>query len=173
MLNTIVRAVIVTVTLLALAACGFQLRTSDNWPAEKTPVLVEIVDTRSALAEQLKRDLLARDVQTTETLSDAKLIISVLEETDEQRTLTVGKNGRVREYELIYRVRYAGHTQAGLLLAPEYLTLRRAYAFDPTTILAKQREAEELLEDLRKDMSQRLLQRFARLQATPISSTQP
>lgn len=152
-----------------LVGCGFQLRSSDNWSANKTPVFVEINNLRSQLAQQIKRDLLARDVQTTNSLSSAKLIISVLEESDEQRSLTVGVDGRVKEYELIYRVRYAGHNQAGLLLAPESLTLRRIYAFDPKNILAKQREADELKEDLRRDMSQRLLQRFARLSIEPIN----
>jgi len=161
-------ALLLFAALLLTAGCGFQLRSSDNWPAEKTPVFVESPDKRSLLVERINRDLLARDVETSSGISTAKLIISILNEVYDRRPLTVGVDGRVREYEIIYTVNYAGHNQNGLLLAPEGLTLRRIYAFDPSTILAKQREAEELREDLRKEMSTRLLQRFARLQATPI-----
>ncbi len=157
--------------MLALAAvaagCGFKLRGSANIPfetlflqgAENTPFSVE-----------LKRNILAN--RNVRIVDDAKLAQATLQITgiaQERRILSLSGAGRVREFQLIYRVSYRVHDGKGReFILPGEVVLRRDITYDDSQVLAKEQEAIALVRDMQNDAVQQLIRRLstARLSAS-------
>ena len=90
-------------------------------------------------------------------------MLQLLDDSLERRTLSLFPNGQVAEYELRYKVRYA-------LTMPErdaqqyQFELFRDYQDDPNQALAKAKELELMLGELRQQAANRILRQLSRLQ---------
>ncbi len=155
------RALLVLVALaLALSGCGFQLRGAANIPfeslairgAENTPFHVE-----------LRRSLIAN--RTLRVLDDPKLAQAILQVTgmsQERRILSLSGAGRVREFQLVYRVSFRVHDGKGReLIAPNEIVLRRDITFNDSQVLAKEQEEILLVRDMQSDAVQQVLRRLS------------
>ena len=52
-------------------------------------------------------------------------------------------------------------------IAPQTIRLQRTYTFDPTQVLAREQQEQELLRDMRRDAAQQIVRRLARAAAAP------
>jgi LPS-assembly lipoprotein len=161
------RRIVVSAALaatLALSACGFQLRgsaTQANIPF--STVYLAIPDT-SPLGIELKRNL--RASSGTKVVDDAKsaqAVIELLSETRDNSTV-VSRNtqGRIREYQLQYKVTFDVKNGKGAsLLAPTEILLKRNITFNESQVLAKEKEEDMLYRDMQTDLVQQILRRLA------------
>jgi LPS-assembly lipoprotein len=128
----------------ALAGCGFQLRGRAALPFDT--LYVSGLDY-SPFTGQLKRAI--------ETGSDTKLADT------EGAILAVSGGGRVREFQLRYRVNFRVHDGKGRDWLPtSEVLLRRDLTYDDTQILAKEAEALMLFKDMQSDAVQQVLRRI-------------
>lgn len=146
---------------LVLAGCGFRFRGDERLPFES--VYVTAGDYNSFGAE-LKRFLASGNkTQVVETPGDAQVVLEILSERENKQILSLSAGGKVREYELLYVIRFrlSGQDKRDWI-APTDMTLRRDYTFDDQAQLAKENEEVSLLRDLRKDALSMLLRRLAK-----------
>ena len=145
---------------LFVSGCGFQLR--GTLPLEQYQTIYLQADSHAELAVRL-RDQLRRNDVTLLPQSDPKHpIIQLANDRLQRRTLSLFPNGQVAEYELIYTVSYQV-TLPGK--EPEYfeIELFRDYQDDPNAALAKARELDLMLSELRQQAVARIIRQLGQL----------
>jgi len=160
------RRFLLALSCLALGACGFQLRGAAPLPFDSLYVQAP---ASSVFATQLKRAIsTGGQTRVLEDQKDAQVTLQVLEELREKSILSLSVGGRVREFELRYRVSYRVYDKDRKeLAAPGEITLRRELSYNDQDVLAKEAEESLLYRDMQNDAVYQLLRR---LQATKIAA---
>lgn len=149
------------VAALALAACGcgFKLRGAAELPFET----LYIPSARSGVALDLKRSVQAGTrTRVVDDPARADAVLQFLEEAREKHILSLSGTGRVREFQLRYRVGFRVHDGKGGEYVPaSTLELMREVTFNDAEVLAKETEEQLLYRDMQADMVQLILRRLA------------
>lgn len=154
-------ALIGFILTLLLAACGFQLRGVADLPFE---TLYVDGGGNPALAAEISRAIRSgTQARLADKADDAQAVLRVQGATQEKRILALSGAGRVREYELIYRVGFRLTDKEGRdLIATQPIEMRRAMLWDDALVLAKQGEEALLYLDMQKDVIGQLMRRLAK-----------
>jgi LPS-assembly lipoprotein len=145
----------------ALQACGFALRSSQNFAFETVAVTPE---KGKGVAAELAGYLGARVRPLVPEPGSAApdAVIDILQDTREKTVVGVNASGQVREFQLRLRVRFRLRTPAGAeLIAPTDVLLQRDISFNETAVLAKEAEEGLLYRDMQTDAVQQLARRLA------------
>jgi LPS-assembly lipoprotein len=157
-LSGLIAAIIVVAVILA--SCGFQLRGQAAIPYKT--LFIE-TSGYSQFANDLERAIrLGSETKLVSSRDQAQAILRIVGEVQERRILSLSSGGRVREFELNYRVSYRliDHTGGDLAL-PGQIDLRRDMTYDDTEVLAKESEEQLLYRDMKRDAVQQMLRRLA------------
>ncbi|MAA96634.1 MULTISPECIES: LPS assembly lipoprotein LptE [unclassified Arsukibacterium] len=154
------RAAIVIALAFMLSSCGFHLR--GNLPLSQFPAIYVQSEAHSQLAELLNQRLRQNSVQLLDSMQADAPTIQLVSDTLERRTLSLFPSGQVAEYELIYKVSYY-LIMPGSEAAFNQFELYRDYQDDPNQALAKARELDLLLSELRQQAANRIIRQLARL----------
>ena len=150
---------------LVLAACGFQLRGTADVPFQT----IYVPSGTGGIGLELKRNIQAGT--SAKVLDDAKQAEAVLEITQEAREkeiLSLTGTGRVREFQLRYRVGFRVHDGKGREFVPvNTVVLVRDITFNDTDVLAKESEEQLLYRDMQNDMVQQIMRRLAAAKSAP------
>jgi len=150
---------------LVLAACGFQLRGTADVPFQT----IYVPSGTGGIGLELKRNIQAGT--SAKVLDDAKQAEAVLEITQEAREkeiLSLTGTGRVREFQLRYRVGFRVHDGKGREFVPvNTVVLVRDITFNDTDVLAKESEEQLLYRDMQNDMVQQIMRRLAAAKPAP------
>jgi len=159
------RLVILFVAAL-LTACGFHLRGQNVLPF--TSVYVQSANEYAPFTQELKRALQANGVQLTEQAEQAQLTLRILSDGTEKQILSLSGGGRVREYQLRYRVsvRVFDAKNQDWLPADE-IAIRRDFSYDDAQVLAKEQEETLLYQNMRSDAVQQVLRRLSHAKVQP------
>ncbi|MGH8639100.1 MAG: LPS assembly lipoprotein LptE [Burkholderiales bacterium] len=149
--------------MATLAGCGFHLRGAVQLPF---PNLYVNVSNVSQFGHELKRALRASDVRLMDNAKEAAATLSILSELRERHILSLGGQGRVREYQLRYRLAYQVTNAKGVITPPTEIVLKRDISFNDSEVLAKESEEALLYRDMQLDAVQQLLRR---LEATKVA----
>lgn len=154
------RAAVTIVLSVLLAACGFQLRGTAELPFD---TLYVPPATTPGIALDLKRNIQAGTHTTV--VDDPKKADAVLEFSQELRDrliLSLAATGRVREYQLRYRVDFRVHDGKGADFIPiSTVQLTRDITFNDSDVLSKEAEEQLLYRDMQSDMVQQIMRRLA------------
>lgn len=152
------RHFLVALSLLALAACGFQLRGVTEMSFKKLYIQQS---GSTSLIKELRRSLQSSGVEIVATPQEADMLLEIMGEKTEKKILSLSGGGKVREYELFYyttiRLRDASSELWG---APQVIEQRRDYSYDDTQTLAKEGEEARLYSDMRSDATREILRRL-------------
>ena len=97
-----------------------------------------------------------------EALTQAQLVLDIVQEQREKNVVGVNSSGQVREYQLRLRLKFSLRTPQGRELTPESeILLQRDISFNETTVLAKEAEEALLYRDMQTDVVQQVLRRLA------------
>jgi LPS-assembly lipoprotein len=146
------------------AACGFKLRGQQTFPFDAISVPLN-----TPLGFELKRNIAAANeqVKLVDSSADADAVLSILSEAQEKVILSLNTQGRVREYQLRYRVVYRVASPKGAdFIAPTAVVLTRDITFNDQ-VLAKETEEAQLYEEMRADMVQQIIRRLSRAKPVP------
>ena len=143
---------------LLMAGCGFQLRGTAALPFDT----LYIPNTTGGIALDLKRNI--QSGTRTVVVDDPKKAEAVLEfseETREKHILSLAATGRVREFQLRYRVAFRVHDgKGGEFLPTSRVQLTRDVSFNDSDVLAKETEEQLLYRDMQFDMVQQVMRRL-------------
>ena len=92
--------------MLALAACGFQLRGSMDISKDIAPLYVE-QNSVFELGRELKSLMATNDIELAKNAAAANSMLILHNESKASRVLSVDGNGQAREYELTYKVNFS------------------------------------------------------------------
>lgn len=145
---------------LLLSSCGFHLR--GDLPLSHFPAMHIQSERHSELAFLVGERLKHNKVQLLDSYQQSAPMLQLIDDTLERRTLSLFPNGQVAEYELIYKVRYA-LTMPDAAPAQYQFEIFRDYQDDPNQALAKSKELELLLGELRQQAANRIVRQLARL----------
>ncbi|PKO71146.1 MAG: hypothetical protein CVU20_08420 [Betaproteobacteria bacterium HGW-Betaproteobacteria-14] len=152
------RKLIPVLMALLLAACGFQLR-----GAQPLPFSSLYIAENWELGAMLRRNISALgNTQLPATPQEAQAVFTVLGEAREKHILSLSATGRVREFQLRYRLAYRVHDLKGReFIPPTEIVLVRDISFADERVLAKEQEEGLLYRDMQNDMVQQVLRRMA------------
>jgi len=154
------RAAFAIVLSLLLAACGFQLRGTADLPFET--IYMPPANT-PGIALDLRRNIQAGT--HTKVVDDPKTADAVFEFSQEVRDrliLALSSSGRVREYQLRYRVAFRVHDGKGVDFVPSSsVQLTRDITYADSDVLSKEAEEGLLYRDMQSDMVQQIMRRMA------------
>ena len=149
------------VAALALTACGFKLRASQDFafssiavtPQPGGPLTVELRRSFGSAVHVLRPE---------EALSQAQVVIEILQEQREKVVVGVNSSGQVREFQLRIRLKFrVRNAQGQELVAPVEIVQQRDISFNESAVLAKEAEEVLLYRDMQSDIVQQLLRRLA------------
>lgn len=152
--------ILLALSTLQLSACGFQMRGSYQVPEQLQEVSLQ-APSRSELGNRLQRELLRYEVVISPRSSDITHI-ELHEDFLDRRILSLLISGQVAEYELIYTAPVTVHTADGRVEQHE-IQIFRDYQEDPNFALAKTRELEIIVNEMRDDAVQRLMMLLTRV----------
>lgn len=148
-------------TGLSLSACGFKLRAAQSFAFETIAIQP---DPGGVLTTELRRSMggAVRVLAPGEPLTQAQVVLDILQEQREKTVVGVTATGQVREFQLRIRVRYRVRTPQGKELTPETeIVQKRDISFNESAVLAKEAEEVLLYRDMQSDIVQQLLRRLA------------
>ena len=152
-------AVPLLLTLFLAAGCGFHLRGTTELPFES----IYLPNATTGVALDLKRNLqVGTRARVVDDPRDAQAIMQFTEETREKEILSLTSGGRVREFQLRYRVGFRVHDGKGGDFVPQStVQLSRDVTYSDTAVLAKESEELLLYRDMQTDMVQQIMRRLA------------
>ena len=151
-----------------LSACGFHLRGIGSLPFD---TLYVQGDGAQDIARDLKRSLSGSGVKLTKTAEEAQASLELMSENSEKRILSLSGGGKVREYEILYRVAFrVRSTDSEIWGEPQTVELRRDFSYDDTKLLAKDAEEARLAADMRTEAVREILRRVGSLSKQPTAA---
>ncbi|RLK51341.1 LPS-assembly lipoprotein [Alkalispirillum mobile] len=162
-MRRVVRLGFILLLALLLTACGWQLRGVGGGAAglDGTAVYVDgspARDLRQALAEGLANS----GADEVESLADADLVLRIVGDSRDRRSLAVDRQIQAREYELRYRLEFELENAEGdRLMDRNQITTVRGYRVDRDDPVGTDRREDELLLDLRRDAVRLMLLQVA------------
>jgi LPS-assembly lipoprotein len=156
---------VISVLLLMLASCGFQLRGAANLPYDTLHIAAAPTST---FATQMRRAVTSgSQTKVVDNPRDAQATLHVLGEAREKSILSLSGGGRVREYQLRYRVQYRVTNKDNKeLRAPTVILLHRDFSFNDTDTLSKESEEALLYRDMQTDAVNQLLRQLQTARTT-------
>jgi LPS-assembly lipoprotein len=150
---------LLVLVLVLLAGCGFRLRGTADVPFQT----LYLPAATSGIALDLKRHIQAgTNARVVDDAGKADAVLQFTEETRQKEVLSLTGTGKVREFQLRYRVGFRVHDGKGTDFVPQSLIqLTRDVTFNDTEILAKEQEEQILFRDMQTDMVQQILRRLA------------
>jgi LPS-assembly lipoprotein len=153
----VLRTLFLSMLVLALAGCGFQLRGTPNWPAELSPVYVSGLETRDPFYLLLVQSLRSAGVEVVTEPVAGGSEIRILALREQRRVLTVTGEAEINEYRLTRRLESELRRADAAPLPLGQLEVRQTYSFDPAAVLAQETREDELRTVMNRDLV-RLLQ---------------
>lgn len=157
------RALVAGLLMLLAAGCGFKLRGSYGISEVMQPLYLQ---ASGDFGRVLESNLATGGVELADSPANAASVLEVRSAQDDRRTLAIDEEGRVDEYEVVFRVTWrlaAGEARSDdepLIGETEY-GAGRSFVFDPESRLAADDEEEVLIEELHADLADRILRRLA------------
>jgi LPS-assembly lipoprotein len=147
---------------LLLSSCGFQMRGTAALPFET----LYMPSATSGIALDLKRNIQSGTHTTVvDDATKAEAVLDFTQETREKVILSLAATGKVREYQLRYRVGFRVHDgKGGEFLPVSTVELKRDISFNDSDVLAKETEEQQLYRDMQFDMVQLIMRRLAAAQ---------
>ncbi len=140
--------------LLALTACGFQLRGTADLAFKN----LYMQGSKLTINKNLTRSLKVNGVTVVDNPEKAELFLEMLSEQREQKILSLSGSGKVREFEIIYRVSFRLRNPSSEIWGPvQTVENRRDFSYDDSQLLAKEAEEQRLLEDMRNAATREIM----------------
>jgi LPS-assembly lipoprotein len=162
---------IVLLSLLVLSACGFHLRGSQAGGSYLLPydrLYISMPET-AELRTLLKRTIDSSSrTKVVDTAQEAQATLQVLGDSQTKNILSIGSDGRVREFQLVRSFAFRVQDKSGNELMPSsQIIIRRDITFSDANVLSKEAEEALLWREMQNDLTQQILRRLVAAKAQP------
>lgn len=144
--------------LLSLAGCGWQLRDYEPSASYSESKIAELRISSSSRDNAFFRRFYAalkRNNILEENNSD--YVLEIFREDIDRKPLAYNRIGTPSQYKLTLSIEYRFSYQSKVLQETTKIVSRRNYDFDPNLIIAKDKEQEALITEMRDEISQRII----------------
>jgi LPS-assembly lipoprotein len=156
-----VKAALVVLLALAVAACGFHPRSRTMLPTKLGATRVEVANAYSPIGDELAGALERSGVPAGAATDPASSVLRIGKEVWSTQPLAVDQFAQVREYVTRYRVEFALQGPDGKpMLDPQAIELSREYSFDANAAVGSPAEQELIQRELRREMEASILRRI-------------
>ncbi|MCB1553600.1 MAG: hypothetical protein KDJ14_07290 [Xanthomonadales bacterium] len=153
------RWIVLAAMALLLGACGFRLAREVVLPGDMRQLQVQTPDAFGVLQTELERALSRSGAVLDGGAGSATLLVSQAELTT--RPLSIGPDGRVQEFALVYQVSFSLlDAQGQSRISEESLELQRDYRFDAGQTLGSPAEEALVREELERQMAAAVMRRL-------------
>jgi LPS-assembly lipoprotein len=166
------RAAVAAAVLIAaaLGGCGFQLEGVDALPEQMARTYLDTTDPSSEFFASLREALRLRGTEVVATREEALAVLRIIEDSTDQRVMSVTARNVPREYEIFYAVTFAVEAGSQPLIEPQSMVATRVYAWNENEVLGKAAEERILRRALADDLARRVLRRIEASRRNPASS---
>ena len=152
---------------LGMLGCGFALRGTPKFAFKS---LFSPFAENSLLGAELKRSLEAggnvRVITDARQISQADVILDVVQEQREKSVVAVNASGQVREFQLRIRFQFKLRGAKGNdLISLTEIVQQRDISFNESAVLAKESEEGLLYREMQSDIIQQIMRRLASLKS--------
>ncbi len=155
------KTIVVLMLSLVVTACGFHLR--GQLPLPEAVSVIYIDADRSDFTRELEDSLRGAGAKLVDDPAQAKAILQIADEYAEREALTLNTDGRATSYKLFYTVEYLLANGKQELLKEGRVEEQRQYSFDSGQAGRQEREEEELLEEMYKELALKLVRQIGSL----------
>ena len=146
-------AVLLGAGLLLLGGCGFHLRGEEALPAAMQVTYIQGKSQFDELNDDFRAALESHGARVTNDREEATAILRIQDTRKDRDVLSVDLGGKVLEIKLRRMVRFVVlHADNRPLIESQTVAVSRDFVFSKDDILAKEREAELISEELRRDL---------------------
>lgn len=146
-------------SVLLSAGCGFRLQGSYSIPEQLQTLSLSSQDEYSELTRLVRERLRLNSIAVVQPADDIPAL-RIINDSLDRSTLSIYPTGNVAEYELNYQVSFS--VQLPEAESQRFdVSIHRDYLDDPRTALAKTREMELLLKEMRIQAADRIIQALA------------
>jgi LPS-assembly lipoprotein len=163
-MHSIIRRIsVVLLFLLAVSACGFQLR----GVTELSFKYIYIQGAPLSISRELNQSLKSNGIQVVESKDQAELMLELLSEVNEKKILSLSGTGVVREYELNYSASFRTREPSNpIWSAPQTVQTRRDFSYNDNVLLGKAEEEVALNNDMYKNAVREIMRRLTAIKLT-------
>ena len=161
------KRILLVVFCSVLSACGFQLRGQASLPFETIYISFPV---GHPIGTDLKRLIKAgTNTRVVDKAKGAQTTLEIISVVNDKQIMSVSGGGRVREFELRYRVSFRLSDAKGVDLIPtNEIALRRILPYTDAQVVAKEGEEAMLVKEMQTDSAQQILRR---LEAVKMAAT--
>ena len=158
------KKILTLVFCFLLAACGFQLRGTATLPFETIYIASP---AGHPLGTDLKRLIRSgTNARIVDKAKDAEAILEIISVTNNRQIMSVSGGGRVREFELLYRVSFRLTNAKGTELIPtNEIVLHRILPYTDAQVVAKEGEEAMLVREMQGDSAAQIVRRLSAVKA--------
>ncbi len=164
--------IFILAVLLLLAACGFKLRGQIS----ALPFKSMYVNAPDGHTIGLEMERMIKTSSTTKLAAspvEADATLDIISAVNERAILSLSGGGRVRDFNLMYRVIYRVLDKRGVEIVPNTeITLTRILPFLDAQIVAKEAEERLLVKDMQSDALQQIVWRLSTYKVPPAENAQ-
>lgn len=165
------RTLLLLCTLALLTACGFQLRgygETAQLPPELQTLQLSSSNPDNDVLRELSQQLRGSDVTIVEEAEEGVYELLISPERSQERIISLNAAARAGEYALTMVVNFQLRSGNTVVLGPEEINLEQTYVADPNNAIAKSEEADQIREDLRRDVARQILSRLQNFEPTAL-----
>ncbi len=164
--------IFILAVLLLLAACGFKLRGQISALPFKS-MYVNAPDGHTIGLEMERMIKTSSTTKLAASPAEADATLDIISAVNERAILSLSGGGRVRDFNLVYRVIYRVLDNRGVEIVPNTeITLTRILPFLDAQIVAKESEERLLVKDMQSDALQQIVWRLSTYKAPPAENAQ-
>lgn len=164
-MHSILRPILLGCILTLLSGCGFQLRGTDLLADQFRQLHLTSDNPHAPLVRAMKDRLDRYEVELLAAPATTSPVLYLYPEQLDRTLLSLFSTGQVAEYELIYQVKYE-IAMPGEEPRLMQFSLSREYQDNPDAVLAKSRELNLILDELRTRAADRIIRQLSRIRAS-------
>ena len=159
------KKILIIVLSSFLLGCGFQLRGTESASIPFESIYISAPDGQ-AIIKELKYSIQSSGkTLVLDKPLDAGATLHIISAKYTKHIWSISGSGRVREFQLRYRVSYRLTDPKGVELVPtSVVNLSRILPFADAQVLAKQAEEKMLVREMYRDAAQQIIRRLSKSQ---------
>lgn len=167
MQNKILKYLFLTLFLLTLSACGFQMYSKENLPVQLHNVYLQSSDPYGTFVVSLKRSLEAAGINLASTAKEAPITLNIVSASFIHDNPNITSSSQATIYNFTYTVIFDLRDNAGKIIATQQtVTAYRTLTLNPNEVLEASSEVNIIKSEMEREL---VMQVFNHLSADDIS----
>jgi len=148
-----------------LLGCGFQLRGTGSASIPFESIYISALEGEPIITELKHSIQSSGKTLVLDKPLDAEATLHIISAQYTKHIWSISGSGRVREFQLRYRVSYRLADSKGLqIVPPSVVNLSRVLPYGDAQVLAKQAEEKMLAREMYRDAAQQIIRRLSKSQ---------